>query len=128
MGELEMTWVVALFGIAIILLGILGLTRPGSLIRLVQRSWQSQRGFYFGIGIRVVFGLVLFMAASASRFPEAFRILGIISVVAAMVAPFVGFVRLQGFVQWWTRKSPGVIRGWSLVTAALGVFLFYGAM
>ncbi len=128
MGELELTWVVALFGIAIILLGILGLIRPGSLIRMVQRSWQSQRGFYFNIGIRVVFGLVLLMAASASRFPEAFRILGIISVVAAMVAPFVGFVRLQRFVQWWVGRSPGFVRGWSVMVAAFGVFLFYGSL
>ena len=41
MGELELTWVVAFFGIAITLLGILGLIRPGNLIRLVQRTWPS---------------------------------------------------------------------------------------
>jgi len=41
-----MTWLVALFGIAITWLGILGLVRPGSLIRLVQRPWQSQGGLY----------------------------------------------------------------------------------
>ena len=123
-----MTWVVALFGIAIILLGILGLVRPGSLICLVQQPWQSQKGLYLSIGIRVVFGIVLLLAASQSRFPEAFRILGIISLVAAVVVPFLGFVRLQRFVQWWTRQSPGFVRGWSLVAATFGVFLFYGSL
>ncbi len=128
MGELEMTWVVALFGIAIILLGVLGLARPGNLIRLVLGAWQSRKGFYFSIGIRVVFGIVLLLAASQSRFPEVFRILGIISLVAAMVAPFLGFVRLQRFVQRWTKRSPGFIRGWSVMAAAFGVFLFYGSL
>ena len=123
-----MTWVVALFGIAIILLGILGLVRPGSLIRLVQRPWQSQKGLYLSIGIRVVFGIVLLLAASQSRFPEAFRILGIISLVAAVMAPFLGFVRLQRFVQWWTGRSPGFVRGWSVVAAVFGVFLVYGTL
>jgi len=123
-----MTWIVALFGIAITLLGILGLVRPTSLLRFVQRPWKSQMGLYLNIGIRVVFGLVLLMAASGSRFPEAFRILGIISLVAAVVAPFIGLARLQGFVQWWTSRSPGFIRGWSLVAAGFGLFLFYGSM
>ena len=128
MSELEMTWVVALFGIVITLLGILGLVRPTRLIRLVQRPWESQKGLYLSIGIRVVFGIVLLIAASESRFPEAFWILGIISLVAAVVAPFLGFARLQGIVQWWARRSPGFVRSWSLVAAAFGVFLFYGSL
>ena len=55
-------------------------------------------------------------------------LMGVISLVAAVVAPFLGFVRLQRFVQWWTRRSPGFVRGWSVMVAAFGVFLFYGAM
>ncbi len=128
MGELELTWVVALFGITTILLGILGLVRPGNLMRLVLGAWQSKKGFYFSIGIRVVFGIVLLLEASQSRFPDAFRILGIISLVAAMAAPFLGFDRLQRFVQKWTRRSPGFIRGWSVMAAAFGVFLCYGSL
>ncbi len=128
MEELELTWVVALFGIAITLLGVLGLVRPGNLIRLLQRPWRSQKGLYFNIGIRVVFGIVLLLAASQSRFPDAFRVLGIISLVAAMAAPFLGFDRLQRFVQKWSRRSPGRIRGWSVMVFALGVFLLYGSL
>ena len=123
-----MTWIVALFGIVITLLGIVGLVRPPSLLRFVQLPWSSQVGLYLSIGIRAVFGLVLLMAASASRFPEAFWILGIVSLVAALVVPFMGLARLQGFVQWWTRRPPGLIRGWSLVVVAFGVFLLYGSM
>ena len=128
MGELELTSVVALFGIAIILLGILGMVRPAHLIRLVVGTWRSRKGFYFAIGIRVVFGIVLLLVASQSRFPEAFRVLGIISLVAAMAAPFLGFDRLQRFVQWWAKRPSGFVRGWSLMAAAFGVFLCYGSL
>jgi uncharacterized membrane protein len=128
MGELEMTWVVALFGIVIISLGVLGLVRPGNLIRLVLDAWQSRKGFYFSIGIRAVFGIVLLLVASQSRFPEVFRVLGIISLVAAIAAPFFGFDRLQRFVQKWSKRSPGRIRGWSVMVFALGVFLLYGSL
>ena len=128
MGELEMTSIVALFGVVIILLGVLGLVRPGNLIRLVLGAWQSRKGFYFAIGIRIVFGIILLLTASQSRFPDAFRILGIISVVAATAAPFLGFDRLQRFVQKWSMRSPGIIRGWLVMTAAFGVFLLYGSL
>ncbi len=128
MGEFEMTSIVALFGVAIILLGVLGLVRPGNLMRLVLGAWQSKKGFYFSIGIRVVFGIVLLLTASQSRFPDAFRIVGIISLVAAMAAPFLGFDRLQRFVQKWAKRSPGLIRGWSVMAAAFGAFLLYGAV
>ncbi len=128
MRELEiMTLVVALFGTTITVLGIFGLVRPGQLMRFVQTTWESSAGFYFAIGLRVVFGVVLLVAASESRFPQAFRILGIISLVAAGFAPFLGFARLQKFLQWWAARPPGLIRGWSLAAAAFGVFLVYGA-
>ena len=97
-------------------------------MRLVLGSWQSRKGFYFAIGIRVVFGIILLLTASQSRFPDAFRILGIISLMAAMAAPILGFDRLQRFVQKWSKRSPGFIRGWSVMTAAFGAFLLYGTL
>jgi hypothetical protein len=120
--------VVALFGITIILLGVLGLARPGNLIRLVLGAWQSRKGFYFSIGIRVVFGIVLLLVASQTRFPDAFRVLGTISLVAAMAALFLGFDRLQRFVQKWTKRSPGFIRGGSVMVITLGAFLLHGSL
>ncbi len=128
MRELEiLTLVVALFGTAITVLGIFGFVRPGHLIRFIQASWQFPSGLYLAIGIRVVFGVVLLVAASESRFPMTFTILGIISLVAAGVAPLLGLARLQKFLQWWAARPPGLIRGWSLAAAAFGVFLVYGA-
>ena len=41
-----MTFVVALFGAAIAVLGILGLVRPSALMRFVQAPWRSRTGLY----------------------------------------------------------------------------------
>ena len=123
-----MTFVVALFGAAIAMLGIVGLVRPSALMHFVQAPWRSRTGLYLAIGIRVVFGLVLLAAASASRFPETLRILGIMALIAAAVIPVLGFVRLQRFVHWWTARSPGFMRAWSLVAAGFGIFLVDGAL
>ena len=123
-----MTLVVALLGGAITLLGLVGIVRPSSLIRFVQTVWQSPRGLHLAIGLRVVFGLILLAAASESRFPATFRILGIISLVAAAVSLALGFARLRKFVGWWVDRSPGFTRGWSIVSAGFGSFLIYGVL
>jgi len=64
-----MSVIVTLFGIAIAALGILGLIRPGSLIRLVSVAWQTRAGLYLAIILRLVLGAALIGAASRSRFP-----------------------------------------------------------
>ena len=115
-----MTLFVALLGGAITLLGLVGIVRPRSLIRFVQTVWQSPKGLYLAIGLRVVFGLILMAAASESRFPATFRFLGIISLVAAAVSLALGFARLQKFVGWWTDRSPGFTRGWSICPPSHG--------
>ena len=120
-----MTLVVALFGAAIAGLGIFGFVRPKGLVGFVRSVWQSRTGLYSAIGIRVVFGLLLLATASESRFPQVFRVLGVISLVAAAISPFLGFARLRRFVQWWGDRSPGIIRVWSLVTVGFGAFMIY---
>ena len=120
-----MSVVVTLFGTAIAALGILGLIRPASLIRFVSAAWQLPTGFYLAIILRLVLGVALIGAASGSRFPDTLGILGIISIVAALVASSVGFERLRAFVQWWIAQPSGFVRAWALVAAAFGVFLVY---
>jgi hypothetical protein len=117
--------IVTLFGAAIAALGVLGLIRPASLIRFVSAAWRSRAGLYLAIILRLVLGVALIGAASGSRFPDALGILGIISIVAALVASSVGFERLRAFVRWWTVRPSGFIQAWALVAAAFGVFLVY---
>ena len=120
-----MTLVVALFGAALLGLGIFGLVRPRGLVAFFRSVWQSRPGLYSAIGMRVVFGLLLLATASESRFPQVFRVIGVISLVAAAIAPFLGFARLRRFVQWSCERPPGMICAWSLVTLGFGAFLIY---
>jgi len=117
--------VVTLFGAAIAALGIVGLMRTASLIRFVSGAWQTRAGLYLAVILRLVLGVALIGAASRSRFPDAIGILGIISIVAALVAPSLRFERLRAFVQWWAARPSGFIRAWALVAAVFGVFLMY---
>jgi len=120
-----MSVIVTLFGTAIAALGILGLIRPASLIGFVSAAWQLPTGFYLAIILRLVLGVALIGAASGSRFPDTLGILGVITIIAAVLASMLGFERLRAFVQWWAARPSGFIRAWALVAAAFGVFLVY---
>ena len=120
-----MSVIVSLFGLVIAALGILGVIRPGSLIHFVSAAWQTRAGLYLAITLRLVLGVALIGAASGSRFPDALGILGLISIVAALVASSVGFERLRTFVRWWAARPSGFVRAWALVAAGFGVFLVY---
>jgi hypothetical protein len=118
---------VSAFGAIIALLGILGVLRPGGFIDVVSGPWQSRSGLYLAVLLRLVFGALLIAAASQSRFPLAFQILGIVSLAAAASIPIMGRRRIERWVAWWSVRSPVVVRVWSVAAAAFGIFLVYAA-
>jgi len=117
--------VVKAFGIIIAALGILGLSCPATLVRFVSDAWQTRAGLYLAVILRLVLVVALIGAASGSRFPDTLGILGVISIVSALVASGLGFERLRAFVQWWVGRPSGFIRAWALVAGVFGVFLVY---
>lgn len=99
---------------------------PGAAIGLLKRAWSHPSGIYGSVIGRLILGVLLIFLASSSRFPLVFTVLGAVSLVGAVVIPFVGrdgvgrlITVLEGF-------SPSMIRGCLLLGAAFGAFLVYG--
>ena len=122
-----MALIISLFGIAIIVLGAIGLVRPSELIRFVEVFWKSPKGLYTAVALRIVLGVIMLAVASSSRFPVAFRVLGVLSLVSAGLVPVIGLDRVRSLIQWWASRPAGFVRAWSLAAAAFGAFLVYGA-
>ena len=120
-----MTVIVGLFGAAIVGLGVFGFVRPKGLVGWARSTWESRSGLHLAIVIRVVLGLLLLATASESRFPQTFRVLGWISLIAAVISPLIGIARLRRFVKWWADKPSAFIRTWSLTALGFGAFLVY---
>ncbi len=121
------TSIVVVFGVAVGLVGSIGVVRPTGLVRFVETMWRSPTGFRLAIALRLVLGVVLIVAAPDCRFPQVIRILGIFSLVAAAATAALGHERLRSFVQWWVGRPLGFVRGWSLVAVAFGCILVYAA-
>jgi hypothetical protein len=120
-----MSAIVTVFGVAIAGLGIFGVIRPRDLVRFVSATWKSPSGLYLAIAVRLILGVALIGAASSSRFPDALRILGILSIITAVVAPILGTERVRAFVEWWAGRPSGLIRAWAAFATVFGVFLVH---
>jgi hypothetical protein len=116
--------IIALFGILICLAGLLILIVPDR-FRTVMNNWTGQPRFLFAIIVRIVFGAILLSEATNLKFPLAMKIIGAISVLAAVVLLLIGQQRMDRFIEWFMKVADNVMRVWSVFALAFGVFLIY---
>ncbi len=119
--------VILVIGIIICVLAAWGIYSPQGLVQRSREIMVKNWSIYFAVIVRLLLGLALIIAASVSRFPLVFLILGWVVIVAAVAAAFMGRERLRRFADWWLKQfSPLGIRVWLLFAIAFGGFLIYG--
>lgn len=104
--------------------GVFGLTSPTAMVRFVS-NWQTQSGLWAASAIRLAFGIALWGAAAASRFPAVFKVLSVVSVVSAFSLPLIGVSRFKSLLAWWSMQSPAFMRTWSAAAVLMGAFLIW---
>ncbi len=115
---------VVLFGVLICLAGLAILIFPVQ-FRNAMNKWTGQPRFLFAVIVRVLFGALLLSEAANLKFPLAMKIIGAISILAAVVLLLIGQERMDRFIDWWMRMSDNVLRFWSIFAFAFGAFLIY---
>ena len=123
-----MSTIVAIVGLLIGALGIVGLVRPRDLVTLVQRVTDDRAGLRGAIAFRVVFGLVLLSVAEASRAPLVLWVIGLVSIASAAIGVAMGEVRLRAFVRWWTGLPLSVVRAWGVIALGFGVLFVWAVV
>ncbi len=118
---------IALFGVLMCLGGLTILILPEKFKNIMNR-WTGQPRFLFAVIIRVVLGAILLSEAANLKFPLAMKIIGAISILAAVVLLLVGQERMDRFIDWWMKRSENVFRVASVIAFALGAFLIYVAV
>ena len=116
----RMTLAVALFGLFVAALGLAGVVSPDRLLAVITHA-QSRLGLYGLAGLRLLIGVALLLAASASRAPLYLMILGGLALASGVLSPFVGARRLEAILTWWRSRSPGAVRLWSAFALAFGL-------
>ena len=118
-----MAIIVSMFGVLAVLIGIVGIASPQRLAGTIG-GWDSPARFWFAIGIRVLFGIVLIRAAPVCRLPIVVSALGIVAIVAALGIGIAGRARLDALIGWWIQR-PTLLRLSAIVAIGFGVLLVY---
>ncbi|MDH3364095.1 MAG: hypothetical protein OEM45_10340 [Gammaproteobacteria bacterium] len=114
---------IGLFGVFI---GLVGLLAPDRFRGLFKRM-TSQTRFLAAVIVRLVIGVIFWIAADELRFPQVMRIIAAISIFAAIGILFMRRDRLDGLIGWWLSRSDGLLRLSAVFAFAFGGFLIYVA-
>lgn len=112
----------------ITLLSAYGVFSPAGLTKTVFGVFDKPYTMHLAVGVRLVLGAALILAAPESRFPIGFLVLGWAAIVAAVLIAIAGKERIKKVMEWGTRQPPLAMRAWCLLGVAFGAFLFAGVM
>lgn len=118
--------IVAGIGLFGVLIGLVGLLAPDRFRGLFKRM-TSQTRFLAAVIVRLVIGVIFWIAADELRFPQVMRIIAAISIFAAIGILFMRRDRLDGLIGWWLSRSDGLLRLSAVFAFAFGGFLIYVA-
>lgn len=122
-----MTILVAIFGALIAFIGALGILSPDK-FRGLLRQWPSRSRFWFAVLIRLVIGALFLWLADDLRYPLVMKIIGGISIVAALGILVMGRESLDRLVAWWLGRGDGLLRFSMLFAMLFGVFLVHASL
>ncbi len=123
-----MGYLVALLGLAIAVIGLVGVVEPKKLTGLVRRFWTGERSLYIASGLRIAMGTLLILAAPWTNFPPLISVLGIVTFVAGIGLMLLGYDRVDRLIRWFLARPTSLVRVSSLLAISFGVVLLFAGM
>lgn len=120
-----MKLVIKIFGGLLILIGAWILFDPEIIFSFAEDNLEKPSFYIAAIVARLVLGVILIISASQSKYPTIIKVLGFLSIIAALTFLIIGRESFQGFISSLLpfSKSYGLIGG--LLSMAFGGFLIY---
>jgi len=110
---------VAVFTVA---LSVMGLVSPDSVTAIRRQNFATPTGTYTAAGVRLTMGLVVILAATASRTPKILRLLGVVMCMQGVSAALLGPAHARAILEWETMR-PALLRSGAIVALLSGVFM-----
>jgi hypothetical protein len=86
-------------GLCIFAVGAVGILAPSAFVWIAHHA-DAPVNLYVITAIRVAFGVLLLLVASASRAPKTLRAVALIPFLAAIAMPIVGTERARATIEW----------------------------
>ena|SRR5438045_147389 len=119
--------IVLLIAGLMILLGLTGVLWPEGLMEFAKYSFTAT-GIYVAAIVRMAFGVLLFVAAKATRTPKTVRVIAVILLVAGAATALITAERAQLLRDWWLGRGPDALRIAACFPLAVGFFLAGSAL
>ncbi len=119
-----MTVALAIVSALIIAMSMYGVVQPLKLTMLV-RDFMISPGVWGAVAIRLLLAGLLWFTAPTSHSPITFKILALLTLLAAVALPIIGAGRLMKFIDYLASWPPVAIRIQCLLGVALGAFLLW---
>lgn len=113
---------VALFTIVV---GIGGLISPESGTEIRRVYFATPVRLYTAAAVRVAMGLVVILAAAASRAPKTLRALGVVMCLQGLAATLMGPDHARAVMEWETMHGTALLRVGGAVALVAGVFMAF---
>jgi hypothetical protein len=110
--------------IAVSALGAIGVLSPSTLLA-IGSEFATPIGLFVAAAIRAAFGVVLVLAAPASRAPRTLRVVGLVIFAAGVITPFFGADRARAILDWWSAQGSLLLHFPPALALALGCSLIY---
>ncbi len=118
---------VTALGVVFVLVGLWIAVFPEQLVSMAD--WETRGGLYVTAGINVVTGLLMVLAAPATRYPTGIRILGGLVLLAGLGLPFIPIDFWAGLIQWWLVENLALYRvAEGSAGILLGAFLIHASL
>ena len=114
--------ILLLIAVLLIAVGLTGVLWPSALMDLAKWTF-TPKGLYPAAGIRIVFGLVMLIAAGATATPNIVRVIGAIILVGGIATACLSADTAQRISSWWLENGEDRIRMTACIPLAVGLFL-----
>jgi hypothetical protein len=117
-----MKYLTRLLAAFVITAGVAAIVAPGMVLTLRSFAATPMALLVFA-ALRVAIGVVLIMAAPASRAPRTLQAAGAVLMLVGMVTPLFGVERTRAVLAWEAAQGPSLMRVGGAVVVALGALL-----
>ena len=120
-----MPLIIKTLGILLIAVGIFLFIKPDLLYGWVDNNVDSIGLYIAAIVFRLGLGVLLILSAKSSKYPNAFKILGGLAIVAAIVFILIGHARFIDFLSLFVPEFLPYSPVSALMGIGLGIFFIY---
>ena len=113
-------------GIVIAGMGILIFLNPKMMKQLIVFWRQGKRIYIAGI-LRLLFGVILLLAASQCRLVGVIVTMGIFMLIGGTLIFTLGLEKIKSILDWWDKRQPLAMRFMGLIAFGIGVLIIYSA-